>query len=53
MPSRGKIATASTITPMPPSQCRKVRQKLMDRGRESSPDITVAPVAERPEAASK
>ncbi len=52
-PSSGRMATASTTTPMPPIQCMKVRQKLIDSGMASRPDSTVAPVAVRPEAASK
>ena len=53
MPSKGRIATTSTITPMPPTQCMKVRHRLIDSGRSSSPVSTVAPVAVRPETASK
>ena len=47
------MATTSTITPMPPIQCMKVRQKLIEIGRWSSPEMAVAPVAVRPEVASK
>lgn len=39
--------------PMPPIHCMKVRQMLTDRGSESSPDSTVAPVVVSPETASK
>ncbi len=53
IPSSGRIATASTTTPMPPIQCMKVRQKLIDNGRLSRPDSTVDPVAVSPEVASK
>ncbi len=53
MPSIGRIATASTTMPMPPIQCMKVRQKLIDSGKWSRPEMTVAPVAVNPEAASK
>src|SRR5882757_8677639 len=49
----GSIATARTIIPMPPSQLRRCRHKLMDRGRYSSPERTVPPVVVSPEAASK
>jgi hypothetical protein len=52
-PSSGRIATARTTTPRPPIQCMKVRQKLIDSGRWSSPESTVAPVAVSPETASK
>ena len=52
-PSMGRIATANTMMPMPPSQLKRWRHKLMDRGRNSSPDKTVAPVVVKPEAASK
>ncbi len=52
-PSIGNTATTSTITPMPPIQCISVRQILMEAGSSSSPDSTVAPVAVRPETASK
>src|SRR3984957_7962638 len=49
----GRMATASTMMPMPPSQERRCRHKLMDRGRYSRPDSTVPPVVVRPDAASK
>ena len=52
-PSIGSTATTSTITPIPPIQCIWVRQMLIEGGRPSSPDSTVAPVAVRPETASK
>ena len=47
------MATASTITPMPPIQTRKVRQMLIEGGSLSSPESTVAPVVVNPETASK
>jgi hypothetical protein len=50
---QGRMATASTMIPMPPSQLSKWRHKLMDRGRNSSPDSTVPPVVVSPDAASK
>src|SRR3984957_3977161 len=49
----GRMATASTMMPMPPSQDRRCRHRLMDRGRNSRPDSTVPPVVVRPDAASK
>src|SRR5208282_1128927 len=49
----GRMATASTMIPMPPIQERRCRHKLMDRGRYSSPDNTVPPVVVSPDAASK
>ncbi|OGB94338.1 MAG: hypothetical protein A3G82_14935 [Burkholderiales bacterium RIFCSPLOWO2_12_FULL_67_210] len=52
-PSMGRIATASTRMPMPPSHCRKQRQRLMEPGSRSSPTSTVAPVVVSPEMASK
>ena len=53
MPSSGSTATISTMTPMPPIQCMKVRHRLIDTGSASSPVSTVAPVVVSPEAASK
>ena len=47
------MATASTITPMPPSQIMKPRQMLSEGGSRSRPESTVAPLAVRPETASK
>ena len=52
-PSSGRIATASTTMPSPPTSCRKQRQTLTDSGSASSPDSTVAPVAVKPLIASK
>ena len=52
-PSNGSTATASTITPMPPIQTRKVRQMLIDGGSASRPESTVAPVVVSPETVSK
>src|SRR2546425_1289384 len=43
-PSSGRIATARTMMPMPPSHCSSQRQKLIDGGSRSSPDKTVEPV---------
>ena len=52
-PSIGRMATASTMMPMPPSQLSKWRHRLMERGRNSSPESTVPPVVVKPDAASK
>ena len=52
-PSSGNTATVRTTTPIPPIQCMKVRQKLIDIGITSSLVSTVAPVAVSPETASK
>ncbi|MNC90343.1 hypothetical protein D3C83_64290 [compost metagenome] len=52
-PSSGRIATASTITPMPPSQIMKPRQMLSEGGKWSRPESTVAPLAVRPDTVSK
>ena len=52
-PSSGRIATASTMMPMPPRNIMKQRQTLIDTGSFSSPVSTVAPVVVRPETASK
>jgi len=53
MPSSGRMATASTIRPMPPSQTIMPRQRLIDGGSVSRLDNTVAPVVVRPDMASK
>jgi hypothetical protein len=52
-PSRGRIATASTITPMPPIQTSCVRQRLIDGGSLSRPSRIVAPEVVRPDTVSK
>ena len=52
-PSSGRIATASTMMPRPPTSCRKQRHTLTDSGSSSSPVSTVAPVAVKPDIASK
>ena len=52
-PRFGKIATASTIKPMPPSQDITPRHSLTGAGSSSMPLSTVAPEAVRPETASK
>src|SRR3979490_1211997 len=38
---------------MPPSQLSKCRHRLIERGRNSSPESTVPPVVVKPDAASK
>jgi hypothetical protein len=53
MPSSGRIATASTIRPMPPSQTSMPRQRLIDGGSVSRLASTVDPVVVRPDMASK
>jgi hypothetical protein len=52
-PSRGRIATAKTIKPIPPSHCSKQRHRFTEIGRVSSPDSTVAPVVVIAELVSK
>ena len=52
-PSSGSTATVSTMMPIPPIQCRRWRQRLIEGARSSRPLITVEPVVVRPEAASK
>jgi hypothetical protein len=47
------MATASTMIPMPPSQLRMCRHKLIERGKNSIPESTVPPVVVSPDAASK
>ena len=51
--SRGRIATASTMMPMPPSQWLSWRQKSIERSSSSILATSVAPVAVKPETASK
>ena len=53
MPSIGRIATARTIIPMPPSHCSCWRYQRIDFGRYSRPVITVAPVVVQPDRDSK
>ena len=52
-PNIGKMATASTIIPMPPSQFIICRQKLREGAKVSRLEITVAPVVVSPLMASK
>ncbi len=52
-PSSGRIATVSTMMPMPPIQCMRCRQMLIDGASASRPLIVVEPVVVRPEVASK
>ena len=52
-PRSGRIATASTMMPMPPSHCSRCRHRLSEGGRLSSPLITVPPVVVSAEIASK
>ncbi len=44
IPSSGRIATARTMIPIPPSHCSSQRHKLIEGGSLSSPDSTVEPV---------
>ncbi len=52
-PSIGRIATASTMMPMPPSQLSRCRHKLIACGKPSRPDSTVAPLVVSPDMVSK
>ena len=52
-PNMGRMATARTMMPMPPSQFIMCRQKLSDGASVSRLDMTVAPVVVRPLTASK
>jgi hypothetical protein len=52
-PSSGRIATASTMMPMPPISTMKQRHLLTEVGSPSSPVSTVAPVVVMPDTASK
>ena len=52
-PSMGRIATANTIIPMPPSQLSIWRQKLSEGASVSRLLITLAPVVVSPDIASK
>ena len=53
MPSSGRMATASTMMPMPPNQLSSWRQMLIAGGKLSSPVSTVAPVVVMPDMVSK
>ena len=48
IPRRGIRATASAMTPKPPSQCVSQRQRLTLTGRLSTSDRTEAPVVVKP-----
>ena len=52
-PSSGRIATVNTMMPMPPIQCMRWRQMLIDGASPSRPLIAVEPVVVRAEADSK
>ncbi len=52
-PRSGRMATASTTTPIPPIQTSCVRQMLIDGGSLSRPSSTVAPEVVRPDTVSK
>jgi hypothetical protein len=52
-PSKGRMATASTMMPRPPTHIMKQRQTLTDSGNASSPVSAVAPVAVKADMASK
>ena len=52
-PNIGRIATASTMIPMPPSQLSICRQKFIDGASVSKLVMTVAPVVVSPDIASK
>ncbi len=52
-PSSGRMATTSTRMPMPPIHTSRWRQMLIDSGRLSRPDSTVAPVVVSPDIVSK
>ena len=52
-PSSGRIATASTMMPRPPTNCMKQRQTLTEVGSWSRPLSAVAPVAVKADMASK
>jgi hypothetical protein len=53
MPSRGRIAIASTMMPMPPYHCSAWRHRLTAGGRYSMPVITVEPVVVSADSVSK
>ncbi len=53
IPSKGRIATARTMIPIPPSHCSSQRQKLIDAGSPSRPESAVAPVVVSPATVSK
>ena len=48
-PSMGNTAMARTMMPMPPNHWSCWRYNKMERGRSSSPSMTVAPVVVKPE----
>ena len=52
-PSSGRMATASTMMPRPPTHIMKQRHTFTDSGRCSSPLSAVAPVAVKADMASK
>ena len=52
-PSSGRMATASTITPIPPIQTSCVRHTLIDGGSLSRSASVVAPDVVKPDTASK
>ena len=53
IPSKGRIAIANTIIPIPPNQCVMLRQNNIPSGNISTSFIIVAPVAVNPEVVSK
>ena len=53
MPSSGRIATAMTMMPMPPSQLSEARHIFRACGSPSSPYSTVEPVVDSPDMLSK
>ena len=50
---RGRTATKSAITPIPPSHCVSERQKKIPRPKAVKSTITVAPVVVNPDIDSK
>ncbi len=52
-PSIGRMATTSTMMPMPPYQCSAWRHRFSEGAMESSPTSTVDPVVLRPDIVSK
>ena len=53
IPSKGMIAIARTIKPIPPSHCKSCLYRSNDLGSSSKPVITVAPVVVIPDIDSK
>jgi hypothetical protein len=51
--SIGRMATASTMIPTPPSRCSSERQSRMPAPALSSPTMTVEPVVVSPDIVSK